>query len=92
MPQELLDDFKAFHNPDGYKACYNCGETNYQRVRYTLWGGILGPKLLNHVKSNNCKTTYNGKTGQSNKQKIILYMIAFFVLGFILLVVIAALF
>lgn len=82
MSTELLDDFKESDNPDGYQACYNCGETNHTKVTFSFWGGMLGPKLLNHVKCNNCNTTYNGKTGQSNKQAITLYLVISLVIGF----------
>ena len=56
-----------------YVPCPRCGNPNVQKVGWTLWGGALGPRLLNHVKCPNCGMTYNGKTGQSNMTKIILY-------------------
>jgi hypothetical protein len=39
--------------------------------------------MFNHVKCKNCKTQYNGKTGQSNQRSIILYIVVSFVLAFL---------
>jgi len=63
-------------NPIQYAACPNCGQSNAKKVRYTWWGGALGPALFSHVKCQNCGTEYNGKTGQSNKQNIVIYFLA----------------
>jgi transposase-like protein len=67
-----------------YVPCPNCGSTNIKKVNYTWWGGALGPSMFKHVKCQNCKTEYNGKTGQSNKQNIIIYTLAAFVISFCL--------
>ena len=56
--------------------CPKCGSTDIKKVGYTWWGGALGPKLLNHVKCNSCGATFNGKTGESNTLKILLYNLA----------------
>jgi len=56
--------------------CPKCGSKNVEPVRFTWWGGTLGPRLLNHVKCKECGTTYNGKTGKSNLPYIILYNLA----------------
>ena len=69
--------------------CPNCGSTDIKKVGYTWWGGALGPKMLNHVKCNTCGTAYNGKTGQSNAMKILLYnlaVIAIVILVYLLLI------
>lgn len=68
----ILDE-PTTSNPYHYKPCYSCQKIDYTKVRSSWWGGLLGPQLLNHVKCNNCGTTYNGKTGQSNKKAILLY-------------------
>ena len=62
--------------------CPNCGSTNIKKVSYTWWGGALGPSMFKHVKCQNCKTEYNGKTGQSNKQNIIIYTLVTFLISF----------
>ncbi|HET7145161.1 MAG TPA: hypothetical protein VFI68_14170 [Anaerolineales bacterium] len=63
-------------NPTQYAPCPNCGQSNAKKIRYTWWGGALGPAIFSHVKCQNCGTEYNGKTGQSNKQNIVIYFLA----------------
>jgi hypothetical protein len=46
--------------------CPNCGATGARRVKYTFWGSFYGPRLFSHVRCQQCRTTYNGKTGGSN--------------------------
>jgi transposase-like protein len=65
-----------------YAPCPNCGSTDIKKVGYTWWGGALGPAMFTHVKCNNCNTQYNGKTGKSNQNSIIIYVVVSFVLVF----------
>ena len=58
-----------------YVPCGRCQSTNVERMNFTWWGGLLGPRLLTHVKCNRCGATYNGKTGKSNTTAIIIYTI-----------------
>lgn len=60
---------------EGYVACPACGSTQGSRMGFTWWGGVLGSKLLSHVKCGACGTTYNGKTGASNNGAIAIYMV-----------------
>jgi hypothetical protein len=46
-----------------------------EKVNFTWWGGMLGPRMLTHVKCRGCGLGFNGKTGESNDQKITLYLI-----------------
>ena len=66
-----------------YAPCPNCGSTDVAKVKYTWWGGALGPSMFTHVKCNNCKTQYNGKTGKSNTNNIIIYLVVSFVIVFL---------
>ena len=59
-----------------FAPCPKCGNTNATKVNYTWWGGFIGPKMFNHVKCNQCKTVYNGKTGKSNVAAIVIYNVA----------------
>ncbi len=68
--------------PTQTAPCPNCGQSNAKPVTYTWWGGAIGPKMLNHVKCQNCNTQYNGKTGKSNTQSIIIYNLVVFVIAF----------
>lgn len=72
---------------DETMPCPNCGSTDIKKVGYTWWGGALGPKMLHHVKCNTCGTAYNGKTGQSNTMKILLYNMAVIVIIILLYLV-----
>jgi len=69
-------------NPAQYAPCPNCGQSNVKKIKYTWWGGALGPAIFNHVKCQNCSTEYNGKTGKSNQQNIIIYFVSLFVISF----------
>ena len=63
-------------DPDSkYAACNKCQSVNAQLMKYTLWGGMIGPKMFTHVKCQTCGAKYNGKTGKSNLVSIILYQV-----------------
>ncbi len=62
-------------------------------MSFTWWGGILGPKLLTHVKCGSCGKQFNGKTGKDNTTGIIVYSVVVFVVIIAALVIgIAAIF
>lgn len=70
-----------------FAPCPKCGNTFADQMKFTWWGGVLGPKLLTHVKCRSCGTTYNGKSGKDNTTNIVIYsviagIIAFTLLGF----------
>ena len=73
-----------------YVSCPRCARPDPEKQKFTWWGGMLGPRIFSHVKCNGCGMTYNGKTGQSNSTKIIVYVIVtsivFFGLGLLLFV------
>jgi hypothetical protein len=56
------------------------------KVNCTWWGGVIGPRILNHVKCNQCGQTFNSKTGRSNTTGIIVYSV---VTGVICLIILA---
>jgi len=64
--------------------CPQCGSARVEKVKYTMWGGMIGPRLLNHVKCQDCKATFNGKTGKSNTRAIAAYLMGTFVIVFLL--------
>ncbi|MEL7498835.1 MAG: hypothetical protein AAFN77_14600 [Planctomycetota bacterium] len=57
-----------------YVACPKCGDKSAELVGFSWWGGILGPRLLNHVKCGRCLHQYNGKSGGSNTLGITIYV------------------
>lgn len=71
-----------------FAPCPKCRSAGAERVKFTWWGGLLGPKILTHVKCLQCGFAYNGKTGRENTTGIVLYslVVGIVVLGFALLV------
>ena len=75
----MLDKLNEFANEI---VCPTCGSKTVSKVKYTWWGGVLGPKLLHHTKCDDCKYTFNSKTGKSNTPGIIMYSVVLFVVAF----------
>jgi hypothetical protein len=71
--------------------CPHCHQNQYppSSVGFTWWGGILGPKILNHVRCPSCGQCYNEKTGQPNTSAIAIYMIVVGVIVLGLMIAIA---
>jgi len=69
-------------NTTQYAPCPSCGQSNAKKVSFTWWGGALGPRMFSHVKCHNCGTEYNGKTGKSNQNNILIYFLVSFLLAF----------
>jgi transposase-like protein len=59
---------------DQYQPCPKCASEKSEKIGFTWWGGVVGPKIFNHVKCSQCGTTYNSKTGKSNQQAITIYV------------------
>jgi hypothetical protein len=59
---------------DRHQPCPNCASEKAESIAFTWWGGVVGPKMFNHVKCTQCGTTYNGKTGRSNQTAIAIYL------------------
>ena len=65
--------------PGGYAlaggpTCPRCQSPNVHRPAFTWWGGVLGPKLFNHMQCRNCNFGFNAKSGKSNGPAIAIYM------------------
>lgn len=69
--------------PTNYAPCPKCGASNSEICRATWWGGVLGPRLLTHVKCPDCGKKYNGKTGKENTVAIIVYFVVIGGLAFV---------
>ena len=65
-----------------FADCPFCGKKEAGKVSFTWWGGLIGPKILNHVKCLGCGKKYNGKTGSSNIKGIIMYSTIVLIIGF----------
>lgn len=76
-----------------YVACPKCGSADAEMEKFTWWGGILGPRLLTHVKCPACSHKYNGKSGKDNTTGIVIYCVVVGIFAFFLMIfAVAALF
>jgi hypothetical protein len=64
--------------------CPHCGFSYAKPAGFTWWGGVLGPKLFNHVTCLQCHRGYNGKTGKSNDTAIAIYVGVGVLIGLVL--------
>jgi len=67
-----------------YVPCPKCSTPDPKRMNFTWWGGIVGPRVLSHVKCNGCGSTFNGKTGKSNTPRIAAYFAVIFVIAILI--------
>jgi hypothetical protein len=71
-----------------FAPCPKCNNSAAERLKFTWWGGALGPKILTHVKCGACGMKYNGKTGRDNTTGIVVYSIIAGVVSFVLLFIV----
>ncbi len=64
-----------------YAPCPKCRNSAAEKMSFTWWGGLLGPKLLTHVKCRACGNAYNGKSGKDNTTNIVIYSVVVGVLA-----------
>ena len=74
-----------------YAPCPKCRAVGADRMKFTWWGGLLGPKILTHVKCPQCGFGYNGKTGRENTTGIVIYsiVVGIVVFGFVVVLIAA---
>ena len=65
-----------------YAPCPRCGGCA-EPVKFTWWGGAIGPKILKHVKCSNCRYACNGKTGKDTTTGILIYFVIVAAIAFI---------
>ena len=72
-----------------YAPCPKCNATTAEKMSFTWRGGVIGPKVLSHVKCGSCSAQYNGKSGKDNTTGIIIYsvVVGAIVLGLLVVVV-----
>lgn len=61
--------------------CPSCQNKFAEKITFTIWGGLVGPKLFKHSKCTNCGTKFNYKTGKSNLIPIVIYTVVGFLIG-----------
>lgn len=64
-------------------ACPQCGSRATKKVKYTWWGGLVGPSLFSLMKCEACKCQFNGKTGKPALQAIIVYNVVIWAIAFV---------
>ena len=69
-----------------FAPCPQCHCQYADRVKFSWWGGVLGPKMFTHVKCRNCGSCYNGKHGTWNTTNITIYTIVGFLIGAVIVV------
>ncbi len=75
---------------NSFAPCPKCNQAAAEKLKFTWWGGVLGPKILTHVKCTACGYKYNGKSGKDNTTGIIIYSVIVGVLVLGLVVVMFA--
>ncbi len=53
--------------------CPACLHESAKKIRFTAWGGVIGPRLLSLVRCNGCGVHYNGKSGRRVERAIRVY-------------------
>lgn len=66
-------------------SCPECASPRFEAVTFTWWGGLVGPKLLSHVRCLQCASTFNSKTGRSNSAAIAIYFVVSLAFGLLVL-------
>ena len=75
----MTDQLTEFSNETG---CPKCGSGIITPVKYTWWGGFIGPKIFHHTKCESCGYRFNSKTRRSNTNAIIIYSVVIFIVFF----------
>lgn len=78
-------DYPRPHLQGGGPACPSCGSTQTKEVKYTWWGGLVGPKMMNLQKCENCRIQFNRKTNKNALNAIIAYNMVALLIGFVIL-------
>lgn len=56
-----------------FEPCPYCQAQQAAKVRFTPWGGVIGPSLLSLVKCEPCGKHFNGRLGTRVERAIRLY-------------------
>jgi len=66
--------------------CPRCGQVAGKRLRYTWWGGAVGPAMMSLTQCQACGYQFNAKTGQSTKKAVIAYNVIALAIGIVIVV------
>ena len=70
--------------PQG-SECPRCHDHNVTKPTFTWWGGVLGPKIIDHVKCARCGFAFNPRTGQPITSAIVIYCVVVGVIAALLM-------
>ena len=63
------------------QACPHCGSTEMKPIRFTWWGGFIGPWLLRYSRCRSCRRKFALRTGRHRRLAILIYNLFVFALG-----------
>jgi len=69
-----------------FAPCPRCRGQSARKVKWTWWGGALGPSMLTHVRCELCGAKYNGKSGRYNTTGITVYLAVSLLLCVVILI------
>lgn len=73
-------------------TCPHCGSRRSKKISFTMWGGVVGPKVFSLVKCAECGQQYQKKSGKPFEwSHIIVYSLVVSAIGVALLVLFFAL-
>jgi len=68
------------------RTCPGCGGGPLEEPSFTIWGGVIGHKILGVERCTSCKKWWVKKTGAPGGTRILVYLIAGIILGVLLAV------
>lgn len=74
---------------DSPTQCPYCRGEAVHPVRFTAWGGIIGPLVFSLVKCGKCGSHFNGRNGRCVKKAIRLYTLTTLVVLVVLMAFVA---
>jgi rubredoxin len=55
--------------------CPSCGGRDAEKVTFSWWGGMLGPRMIKQVRCRQCRSTFRGDSGKPDTGFIVGYVI-----------------
>jgi uncharacterized protein (DUF983 family) len=84
--KDFLAEYEFMNLARQFAPCPKCQQSNARQMSFTWWGGLIGPKILTHVKCQTCGATFNGKSGKDNTTNIIIYSVVVIAIGIALFI------
>jgi hypothetical protein len=84
LADSALPDRPVLASPEAV-PCPRCGSTDVGPVPYDPMVGRHGPRAIDHIRCNACRTEYNGETGREIKSKFLRQFLPFLIAGILFL-------